>query len=499
MIVKRRAGVLLHPTSLAGPGGIGTLGTEAYRFLDFLAQAGFSLWQVLPLTPPAAGDSPYSAYSAFAGNPLLIDLDALVQEGDLSADITMGEFSDDQADFTAVSFRKELLLRDAAERFFARGHSPLLEEFWYFCDSNDWLHDYALYQALKLKYRGLSWAAWPDEIALRDPLACKQASVALGSEIGVQKYQQWQFWRQWQKVHNYAVKHGINIVGDLPIFVAHDSADVWCNQQLFLLDSNGRPTVVAGVPPDYFSATGQLWGNPLYNWGALAESGYAWWISRIRHLLDQFDLVRIDHFRGFEASWQVPATDKTAVKGVWVPGPGEGFFRAMSDAIGELPFIAEDLGVITPQVEALRDKFGLPGMKILQFAFDSDAANPYLPHNHTTNCVVYTGTHDNDTTQGWAEALPPAVRTKMATYLGVTGSDPLKDLIRTALMSVAATAILPMQDILGLSSDARMNLPGTAHGNWSWRMQPDRLTTDLAAEFGALLSRYGRHGGQSKS
>jgi len=499
MIVKRRAGVLLHPTSLAGPGGIGTLGTEAYRFLDFLAQAGFSLWQVLPLTPPTAGDSPYSAYSAFAGNPLLIDLDALVQEGDLTADAIMGEFSDDQTDFTAVSLWKELLLRDAAEHFFARGHLPLLEEFWHFCDSNDWLHDYALYQALKRKYRGHSWTAWPDEIALRDPVACKQASVALGSEIGVQKYQQWQFWRQWQKLHNYAVKHGIDIVGDLPIFVAHDSADVWCNRQLFLLDSNGRPTVVAGVPPDYFSATGQLWGNPLYNWGALAESGYAWWISRIRHLRDQFDLVRIDHFRGFEASWQVPATEKTAVKGVWVPGPGEDFFRAMSDAIGELPFIAEDLGVITPQVEALRDKFGLPGMKILQFAFDSDAANPYLPHNHITNCVVYTGTHDNDTTQGWAEALTPAVRTKMATYLGVTGSDPLKDLIRTALMSVAATAILPMQDVLGLSSDARMNLPGTAHGNWSWRMQPDRLTTDLAAEYGALLSRYGRHGGQSKS
>lgn len=493
MTVGRRAGVLLHPTSLPGSGGIGTLGRELYRFLDFLSRAGFSLWQVLPLTPPAAGDSPYSAYSAFAGNPLLIDLEALIEEGDLPAGTPLGDFPSDQVDFAAVSLHKEQLLAAAAEHFFAQGHTPRLEAFWHFCDTTYWLHDYALYQALKRHHRGLAWTRWPAGVALRDPDACKQASAALGTAIGVQKYQQWQFWRQWQRVQSYAAERGIGIIGDLPIFVAHDSADVWCNRDLFLLDSHGRPTLVAGVPPDYFSSTGQLWGNPLYDWGAMSRDRYGWWIARIRQLLDQFDLVRIDHFRGFEASWQVPATARTAVKGVWVPGPGADFFKRVQDVFGRLPFIAEDLGVITPQVEALRDQFGLPGMKILQFAFDSDAANPYLPHNHVPNSVVYTGTHDNDTTYGWSESLSPAVRKLMADYLGMTGGTPAEDLIRTSLMSVAGIAILPMQDLLQLTSEARMNMPGTAHGNWGWRMQPDWETSNLVSGFEQLLIRYGRH------
>lgn len=492
MTAQRQAGVLLHPTSLPGSEGIGTLGQEAYRFIDFLSHSGCALWQVLPLTPPAAGNSPYSAYSAFAANPLLIDIEVLIEEGDLPQDSLQGDFSDARVDFSAVSSQKEQLLCRAAGQFFSQGRNQRLEEFWHFCDTTYWLHDYALYQALKRHYQGLSWVRWPKDVALRLGTACEQASIALGSAIGVQKYQQWQCWRQWNRLRRYAKDQGIGIIGDLPIFVAHDSADVWCNRGLFLLDPAGRPTVVAGVPPDYFSSTGQLWGNPLYDWEAMSADGYAWWIARIRQLLEQFDLVRIDHFRGFEASWQVPATAKTAVKGRWVAGPGADFFHAVQEAVGRLPFIAEDLGVITPQVEALRDRFGLPGMKILQFAFDSDASNPYLPHNHIPTSVVYTGTHDNDTVQGWAAALPSHVNKAMADYLGSSGNDPAADLIRTTLMSVANTAILPMQDLLGLPSEARMNLPGTALGNWSWRMQPGMLTADLADRIRTQLKRYDR-------
>lgn len=497
MAAKRQAGVLLHPTSLPGGEGIGTLGRELDCFLDFLAQAGFSLWQVLPLCPPAAGNSPYSSYSAFAGNPLLIDLQLLIEEGDLSNDVWPTLPLQGHIDFPAVSHHKRQLLDAAAGRFFAQGHTSRLEEFWHFCDTTYWLHDYALYQALKLHYHDQSWDRWPRELAVRDQEACRQASDALGAEIGAQKYQQWQFWRQWHRVRSYADAHGIGIIGDVPIFVAHDSADVWCNQHLFLLDSSGRPRVVAGVPPDYFSQTGQLWGNPLYNWDAMADEGYGWWIARIRHLLTQFDRVRIDHFRGFEASWQVPASARTAREGSWVAGPGARFFEAVRAAIGGVPFIAEDLGVITPQVEALRDQFGLPGMKVLQFAFDSDASNPYLPHNHLSNSIVYTGTHDNDTTLGWSSALSPAVRKAMTSYLGSSGKTPAEDLIRTALMSVAQMAILPMQDLLGLASEARMNRPGTSEGNWGWRMQPGCLTADLAAGWSELLSRYGRHAGSA--
>ncbi|WP_277057664.1 4-alpha-glucanotransferase [Trichlorobacter lovleyi] len=492
MTVRRRAGVLLHPTSLPGPEGIGTFGTELTGFLDFLSKAGFSLWQVLPLTPPAAGNSPYSSYSAFGGNHLLIDLQQLVEEGDLSSRALQNHFPQELVDFKQVTPWKEQLLHEAAENFFKQGQTPRLKEFWQFCDTTYWLHDYALFMALKQHYHGPPWHRWPNELAQRNPRALQQASLQLGPEIGARKYQQWQFFRQWQRVRSAAAERGIAIIGDLPIFVAHDSADVWCNQELFLLDTKGKSTVVAGVPPDYFSATGQLWGNPLYNWVAMEQQGYGWWIARFRQLFELFDQIRIDHFRGFEAAWHVPATAKTAARGSWVPGPGVVFFDAVKASLGNLSFIAEDLGVITPEVEALRDRYDLPGMKILQFAFDSDAANPYLPHNHRTNSVVYTGTHDNDTTRGWFNTLSPKIINRMYDYLGLPGTNPVQDLIRVALMSVAGTAIIPLQDLLELPTEARMNRPGVALGNWSWRYQSTQLKPGLADYYADLLRRYGR-------
>ncbi len=492
MKARRQAGILLHPTSLPGPGGIGTFGNALVGFLDFLATAGFSLWQVLPLTPPAAGNSPYSAYSAFAGNHLMIDLQQLAGEGDLPNRDLEQTFPLNRVDFEQVIPWKETLLQQAAGNFFSQGQTPRLEEFWHFCDTTFWLHDYALFRALKNHYKDKPWHRWPREIARRQPAAIQQASIKLGPAIGVQKYQQWQFFRQWHLAKKAAEERGIEIIGDLPIFVAHDSADVWCNQHLFLLDNTGRPLVVAGVPPDYFSATGQLWGNPLYNWEVMAQQGYSWWIARFRQMLELFDQVRIDHFRGFEAAWHVPATAKTAVGGTWVPGPGAHFFDAIRATLGRLPFIAEDLGVITPPVEALRDQYGLPGMKIMQFAFDSDAANPYLPHNHLPNCVVYTGTHDNDTSQGWFDTLTPHVRKQMYDYLGLPGANPVYDIIRTTLMSVARTAVIPMQDLLELPTEARMNKPGVALGNWSWRYRQGQLPEGLADRYAELLKRYGR-------
>ena len=492
MTAKRHAGVLLHPTSLPGPGGIGTFGKQLIDFLNFLATAKFSLWQVLPLTPPAAGNSPYSAYSAFAGNHLMIDLQQLVDEGDLTQQRIENEFPRDQVDFEQVIPWKEALLHEAATTFFNQGHTTRLDEFWHFCDSTFWLHDYALFRALKNHHKNKPWHRWPREIALRNPAAVQQATSKLGTEIGVQKYLQWQFFRQWQRIKTAATERGIAIIGDLPIFVAHDSADVWCNRELFLLDLNGKPTEVAGVPPDYFSATGQLWGNPLYNWSAMSLQGYSWWIARFRQMFDLFDQVRIDHFRGFEAAWHVPASAKTAVHGAWLPGPGVAFFNAIRTSLGNLPFIAEDLGVITPEVETLRDNFQLPGMKILQFAFDSDAANPYLPHNHVPNSVIYTGTHDNDTSKGWFDALSPKVKEQMYDYLGLPGLEPVQDLVRAALMSVSVSAIIPMQDLLELPTEARMNRPGVALGNWSWRYQEQQVEEGLADRYADLLKRYGR-------
>jgi 4-alpha-glucanotransferase len=473
MIDRRRSGILLHPTSLPGPDGIGTFGEEAYRFVDTLATAGQTIWQILPLGPPGCGNSPYSCFSAFAGNPLLIDLRRIAADGDLENGDLPKLPNAGRIDFDAAAAGKSSLLRKAAERFFAAGKTARLEEFWRYCDSTFWLHDYALFASLKSHYGGKPWYRWPDRLRMRDRDACEKSAQLLGPDIGFHKYLQWQFSRQWHQLKGYANERGVRIFGDAPIFVAHDSADVWCNQQIFKLDEKGLPHTVAGVPPDYFSATGQRWGNPLYDWDALAEDGYGWWIARIRNDLALYDILRIDHFRGFDACWEIPAKERTAVKGCWVKVPGDDFFRRLQSECGHLPIVAEDLGIITADVTALRDRYGFPGMRILQFAFDSDADNAYLPHNHTPGSVVYTGTHDNDTTAGWFAALPPHLKEKVCDYLRCSPEEAPWQLVRTTLASVAGFAVIPMQDLLGLGDSARMNTPGVPGGNWGWRMSDD--------------------------
>ncbi len=489
---SRRSGILLHPTSLPGPGGIGSLGAEARAFVDFLQAAGQSLWQILPLGPPACGNSPYSCFSAFAGNPLLISLETLVDEGDLTLDDLAPPMAGERVDFPAVEACKLDRLQRAAARFFGGSGRGRMEEFWHFCDTTPWLHDYALFMALKAQFGGRGWTGWPAGIARRDPDQVEEYSCRLGTAIGERKYLQWQFHRQWSRLRRYANERGIAIIGDIPIFVAHDSADVWANRELFLLDENGAPRVMAGVPPDYFSSTGQLWGHPLYDWEVSAGSGHHWWIERFRWAFAQCDTLRIDHFRGFEAYWEVPAGEKTAVNGHWVAGPGDGLFHAVRSVLGELSIIAEDLGLITPEVEALRDRCGFPGMKVLQFAFGSGPDNPYLPHNHLHNCVVYTGTHDNDTSPGWLASRSGTERRHLLEYLPSVAVGGAWELVRAAQASVAESVIVPLQDLLGLGSDARMNLPGTPSGNWGWRCPPDALTEEAAHRMRELSELYGR-------
>lgn len=492
MLNKRGCGILLHPTSLPGGGGVGSIGKDARRFIDLLADMGMSYWQVLPLTPPACGNSPYSAFSAFAGNPLLVDLEQVIADGDLPDEFYNIDLPDNLVDFEAVSKFKLKLLHQAGTVFLSQEVTQRKKEFWHFCDTTPWLHDYALFMSLKQKMMGKPWNKWPSEIAFLTTGAFEKHSVDLGSEIGIQKYIQWQFFRQWKHLRKHAESRDVAIIGDLPIFVAYDSADVWSNRELFLLDAKGKPTDVAGVPPDYFSKTGQLWGNPLYDWNKMKNQGYSWWITRFRSMFELFDVVRIDHFLGFEAAWHVPASHRTAQHGKWVEGPGNDLFDVVISDLGPLPIIAEDLGVITPKVEALRDRYNFPGMKILQFAFDSDSSNAYLPHNHTKNCVVYTGTHDNDTSLGWCNSLSDSQRRRVLEYFGINDDNCVPALIRSALMSVADTAIVPFQDLLMLGSEARMNIPGNAFGNWNWRFKWEMLPNDLTAKVNSMIRLYGR-------
>lgn len=484
----RAAGVLLHPTSLPGPHGIGELGPAALAFLEFLAASGQRLWQMLPLGPTGPGGSPYQPYSAFAGNPLLIST-AWLREAGLAAPEDLASeysFNDDRLDFDPVTQFKERLLRRAFARFTPDG------DFSAFTNAQQgWLDDYALFMALKAEYGGASWTTWEPRLAGREPRALAAARHDFAPEVRFHQFVQYHFFLHCGAVRRRATELGIRIVGDLPIFVALESADVWAHPDYFHLDADRRPTFVAGVPPDYFSATGQLWGNPLYRWDVLARDGYAWWIERLRHALTLCDVVRLDHFRGLEAYWAVPAGEATAVGGAWVPGPRADFLAVARAALGGLPLVAEDLGSITPEVERLRDEFELPGMKVLQFAF-SHPANPYLPHNHVRRCVVYTGTHDNDTTRGWWETLTGAERAFAQAYLGIRGADISWDLIRVALASVADLAIVPLQDLLALGSEARMNAPGEPAGNWRWRVNADALTPALAARLRALTELYDR-------
>ncbi|MDY0269019.1 4-alpha-glucanotransferase [Trichloromonas sp.] len=495
MPIPRSSGVLLHPTSLPGRFGLGDLGAEAFAFVDFLAAAGQSWWQILPLGPTGYGHSPYSAYSAFAGNPLLINLERLVERAELEPDDIAGiAMAEGVAHFDAVQPFKERLLHKAARTFAAEASPRRREAFEDFCfEQAHWLNDHAIFQSLRNQFGNRPWNRWPEGIRCREQSALHRWGTELAETIHAHKYIQFVFFEQWDILKDYANRKGIGLIGDIPIFVAFDSADVWANTRLFHLDDAGTPTVVAGVPPDYFSKTGQRWGNPLYRWERMAEDGFAWWLARFRANLALTDLVRIDHFRGFEACWAIPAEEPTAVKGRWTPVPGTALFEALRRELGlELPLIAEDLGIITPEVEALRDGFALPGMKILQFAFGGDADNPYLPHNLTRDCVVYTGTHDNNTTLGWWKTLAKMERDRVREYLGHGGREMPWDLIRLAQASVARLCILPMQDLLGLGADGRMNVPGQASGNWGWRYRPGDLKPEIAERLARLVALYGR-------
>jgi 4-alpha-glucanotransferase len=502
MTDARTSGLLLHPTSLPGRWGIGDLGDAAYTFVDFLHAAGQRLWQVMPLGPTGYGDSPYQSFSAFAGNPMLISIDALQAEGLLTPEdlAEVPDFPRDRVEYGSVIPWKMGILRRSFEQFKRAAPDALRETFAAFrTEQRAWLADYALFAALKDVHGGANWNTWERAIARREPAAVGEWSSRLSgdpSETEFHAYMQWLFFRQWRALKEYANERGIRIIGDIPIFVAYDSADVWANPEIFALNDEGHATAVAGVPPDYFSATGQLWGNPLYRWDVLKRRGYDWWIERFRTTLTLVDIARLDHFRGFAAYWEVPAGEETAINGRWVDGPGADLFAAVRDALGGLPIIAEDLGVITPDVEALRDDLGFPGMKVLQFAFGGSPDDPYLPHNYERHCVVYTGTHDNDTTAGWWSTLGDMDRHNARRYVArdLNEGSVSWDFIRLALASVAEMAIIPIQDVFAFGSEARMNTPGRPSGNWSWRYTPDMLTLELVGRLRDITALYGRVG-----
>jgi 4-alpha-glucanotransferase len=499
---SRTSGVLLHPTSLPGPDGIGDLGPGAYRFIEWLEEHGQSLWQILPLGPTSFGDSPYQTLSAMAGNPLLINLEELAGKEWLTPDFVAKRprFDGDRVDFGPVIQWKNKCLDQAYEGFKARGSAQDRAEFAAWRRAQEtWLTDFVMFMALKEDQGGRPWCEWPAGLRDRRTAELLEAADRLQDRITAHAFRQWVFFFQWTRLKAYAQSRGIRLVGDLPIFVAYDSSDVWAQRKLFHLDSKGHPLCVAGVPPDYFSATGQLWGNPLYDWKKLKSEGYSWWIDRLRACLETVDVVRIDHFRGFAAYWEVPAGQKTAMKGRWVKGPGADFFEALQQAFGpDLPIIAEDLGVITADVEQLRDQFNLPGMKVLQFAWGGPE-NAFLPHNHIPNSVVYAGTHDNDpTVSWWNNLLDDDTRQLISEYLDREIMEPHWTLIRMGLNSCAHTFIATMQDILGLGREGRMNLPGEGSGNWNWRMPESALTGPGGARLARLTWLANRKPGQAK-
>ncbi len=539
MLSCRASGVLLHPTSFPSRFGVGELGSSARQFIDFLVGSGQQFWQVLPLGPTGYGNSPYMCYSALAGNPLLISLETLHQQELLHGDVLYHypEFNLDHVEFDRVIAAKYPIYRQAWAQFqvvalrsqaeidrieqqyqeqlklyeakqeeedvnleaLTAPKKPIVHSwpaFESFCEAKkSWLDDYALFMALKGAHPNTSWYEWDADIAWRKADAIATWTDRLATEIQFQKYLQFEFFRQWSELKQYANDRRVQIIGDIPIYVAHDSADVWANPKNFQLeDKTGLVAQMAGVPPDYFSETGQLWGNPVYNWEYLQKTDFAWWIQRFEAMLDLVDWIRIDHFRGFEAYWSVPQGEETAMNGTWVKAPGEAFFEVLRSKLGSLPILAEDLGVITPEVEALRDRYEFPGMKVLHFAFGSDPGNAFLPFNYPRNCLVYTGTHDNDTTVGWFEKLNDWERDSVITHIGCVSPNGIHwDMIRTALNSVASLAIFPFQDLFGLGSDARMNFPGIAEGNWAWRYRYEAIGTEwIGGRLRWLTERSGR-------
>ncbi len=499
MKFNRSAGILLHPTSLPGKYGIGDLGDDAFKFIDLLENSGQMLWQVFPLGPTGYGDSPYQCFSAFAGNPLLISPDKLLEEGLLSEEDVkdIPEHNFHKIDYGQVIWYKTGLLQKAYSNFKAQGNSVEVQCA-DFCAANSyWLDDYALFMAVKEHHGGIVWTDWDKDIALRKQGAVERWEEKLRDTVDYQKFLQFIFHSQWNAVRNYAHKKNIQIIGDLPIFIAYDSADLWANKKLFTVDEKGKLELVAGVPPDYFSKTGQLWGNPLYKWKEMEKDDYSWWQARFRKLFDMVDIVRIDHFRGFDAYWEIPGNAKTAIDGRWVKGPGEKLFTVIKEKLGNPAIIAEDLGVITESVVELRDKFEFPGIKIMQFAFGNTGDKKFLPHNYPNNCVVHTGSHDNDTTRGFFDKEKEAgsdIFIHVCEYLGSDGNKLTEDLIKAAFASVADTCVIPMQDILNLGSEARMNFPGKPAGNWTWRFTWNQIPGNLPEHLDSLALLFERKG-----
>ncbi len=490
--LPRSAGVLLHPSSLPGPYGIGDLGPEAYRWVETLAAAKQTWWQILPLGPTGYGNSPYQAFSAFAGNVNLLSPELLTRDGLLpDGFFASTPFRADRVDFNTVGPAKAAMVREAWSRFGSRSHLLRMAFDDYRERERAWLPEYALFMAIREAFGGAALASWPTDIRRRDPVSLAALGTKLAGEVMIHTFGQFLFDRQWTDLKAFANAKGVKVIGDAPIFVSGDSADVWAHPEQFLLNADGEASVVAGVPPDYFSEDGQLWGNPLYDWDAMERDGYRWWAARLRRQLSQVDLIRLDHFRGFAAAWHVKAGATTAKVGTWVDGPREKLFARLRSDLGGLPIIAEDLGLITDDVHALREAFGFPGMRVIQFALGGPD-NPYWPHNYEPNTVAYTGTHDNDTTVGWWANLSDADRTKVGEYLGHAVSEPHWDLIRMASASVAVVAVAPLQDVLGLGGEARMNVPGVAAGNWEWRFRPDQFRAGVIERLAEWTVKYNR-------